>query len=57
MPQPKPKRAPFDQVVSRNEAYLENGPLHGRVIALKDLHSMSRNNGIYMRDDNQVMIN
>lgn len=39
-----------------NEAYLENGPLHGKVLVLKDLLSRSLNGGIYMRDEKQVAI-
>lgn len=37
-----------------HEGYLENGPLHGKVIILKDLRSMNLNGGFYMLDEKRT---
>lgn len=39
-----------------NEVFLENGPLHGKVLGHKELLAMTLHGGFYMRDENQTAI-
>lgn len=51
-----PTKSAYGEIAMSNEVFVENGPLKGKSISLKDILALSLDGGFYMRSELQVAI-